>query len=584
MKRRELIFLIVGWALYFIIKGAGPLWVAHLYSEKSFAFLNGLSANSSPETLDFYQGRIQETFFGPACQMLSYWLLACILCRHFRHVSAKIFGLIIFIFLVVTKFAVLNFPPYGDAIGGPFAEALWLCQHGFDYAGLFNQPNFTVGGPRVYVFSLYPGFLALTLKMIPAPKVFFVFHHLLTFAAVSAIVAMLRECGRKVFDPVVAILMSLLMLALPLIQSQTEAINMEIPVAFFTMLSAYSLISKRWKKAALWASLAAAIKGIGVIACGPAVFFLSVEAVRHNAVREKWKLIGWALLPAVTGTFIVSAKFLFHDSHIQQGMVRWDAGWPSVKKEFIFYLFLAASLIFIFDAVKNYVRRGKKEFLAPVVMLLFCMGWFVLFINFYAVSPRYRVALYPFLIFLVVYGATLVLKWKTFQRVLLAGALSAACLMSYGLFYGSVSENDHVLLERSLEYRNDLELNRRLVKAAEERYNDKLIVAPFTIAQALATPELGYVHSKLKVMIYGFPLKYGDIANYPGLQNLNLRKTVFVGVKIAPINPEFSFPVGPNDVIIEELAVGNKKASFFMGGYSIEALWRFTRGMGLKGR
>ncbi len=579
MKKYGIFLLLFGWAVYFVIKFAGSHWVADLFAAKSFVLLNSLAIHQGPETLDFYQGRIQETLIGPLLQTLSFLLLAFMLCRYCRDVSLKVFFVIIFLFVLITKFEVLFFPPYGDAIGGPFAEGLWLYQHGFDYVGLFKEPTFTDGGPRVYFFSIYPGFLALTLTCIPWTKVFLVFYHILTFAFVAGIIAMVREYGRKVFEPGLALLISLVLLALPLFQSQAEAINMEIPVTFFMMWSALALSHKRWGQAASFAILAAAVKGLGVVACGAVFIVLCGYLFRVQGIKKKLQLGALALVSLAMSVFIVGAKFLFRDAHVQQGMVRWDAGWPSLKKEFIFYLFLAAGVVFLFDLARKFVCKERIVLLPSSVMGLFCAGWFLLFLNFYAVSPRYRVALYPFLVVFVVYAVTAVLQSKTFNRMIALLVLVVACWLSYGSFYGSTTENDHVLLERSLEYRNDLELNRRLVKAGQERYSDALIVAPFTLAQAFAIPELGYVEKKLKVMIYGFSLKYGNIANYPGLKNLNLKKTVFIGVTIAPLSADFAFPVGPRDIILEELTVGNKKASFFLGGVAIETLWRVTHGI-----
>jgi len=585
--KKTLVLLVLGWTLYFVVKCLSPSWIAHWEQTQSYDLLNRLAIGQGQETLEFYQGRIQETVFGPALQVLSYLLLALLLARYFANTSIKKFALIIFLFLLVTKFEVLLFPPYGDAIGGPFAEGLWLSQHSFDYRGLFNQPNFSVGGPRVYFFSLYPGFLALTLKLIPWTPVFLAFHHLLTFALTAGIIAMLRECGRKTFGQDLAWLSSLVLLSLPLFQSQSEAINMEIPVTFFTMWSAYALSQRRWGQCALLACLAAAVKGIGVIACGAVALVFLMEIFRTPRLKEKIRLLALSLLVLVTAAFIGGAKFFFKDTHVQQGLVRWDAGWPSLQKEFIFYLFLISVVVFMVYASFRFLKSRREKYsdagiFTPAVMFLFAGMWFFLFLNFYAVSPRYRVALYPFLVFLVIYTITLVLKWGIVQRLLAIAVLIVSCWYSYGVFYGSIPDNDHVLLERSLEYRNDLEVNRRLVRIAEQRYNNQLIVAPFTIAQALAIPQLGYVKSKLNVMIYGFGLKYGGILNYPGLHNLDPTKTIFVGVWVAPIDPSFAYPVGPRDTIIEEITVGNKKASFFFGGYAIETLWRVRHGLIIK--
>lgn len=578
----EIVLLILGWVLYFVMKFTGPLLVARLFADNSWTLLNSLTASQGQQTLDFYQGMIQDLIVGPIIQTLSFVLLALMLWRYCRGVSLKVFALIIFFFLLITKWEVLFFPPYGDAIGGPFAEALWLFEHNFDYVGLFHQPTFTVGGPRVYFFSIYPGFLALTLKVISWTQAFLVFHHLLTFALTAGIIAMAREYSRRLFDPVLAMLVALTLLALPLFQSQSEAINMEMPVAFFVMWSAYAFSMKRWGQGAVFAAIAATVKGLGVIACGCAVIILCVAAFRARGLKEKLKFLSLALIPAITGAFIVGAKFLFNDTHVQQGMVQLDAGWPSLKKEFIFYLFILALVLFLLQIIRLVRTKRKPDVWVAGILFLYAAGWFALFLNFYAVSPRYRVTLYPFLVICAAYAVVLVFKSKVAQRIVAVIIMVAACLLSYGRFYGRSADNDHVLLERSLEYRNDLMLNRRLIAVAQERYSDQLIVAPFTIAQALAIPQLGYVQRKLKIMIYGFGIKYGNIANYPGLRNLNLRRTVFVGVKVAPISEDFSYPVGPHDFILEKITVGNKEASFFRGGVAIESLWRVTHGVELK--
>jgi len=58
------------------------------------------------------------------------------------------------------------------------------------------------------------------------------------------------------------------------------------------------------------------------------------------------------------------------------------------------------------------------------------------------------------------------------------------------------------LIERSLEYRNHLKMQRKLAKEMETNYANLLIVAPFTTAETLVFPELGYVKKPLNVQEY----------------------------------------------------------------------------------
>ena len=131
--------------------------------------------------------------------------------------------------------------------------------------------------------------------------------------------------------------------------------------------------------------------------------------------------------------------------------------------------------------------------------------------------------------------------------------------------------NYHVLLERSLEYRNDLKLNRRLARLLEEKYKGYTIGAPFIVAQMLAFPELGYVQSPLDVVVYGMPITYGNIKKFDGLKKMDIMKTIWVGMSADFFsNGDFTYPINRYDKVIENLMFGDNKVVLFMGGVAIE--------------
>ena len=168
--------------LFLGTKYLGPRYIQHLYQNQEIDLFNIIiKAPSQHAPLSFYLGRIHEIIIGPFSQVFAGLFLLSLIYLYFRQVSLKIFALIIFIFLVITKYEVLTFPPYGDAIGGPFAEAIWLFQNSFNYQGLLNQPGYAAGGPKVYIFSIFPTYLALLMKCSPSVKVFIVFNHLVFF-------------------------------------------------------------------------------------------------------------------------------------------------------------------------------------------------------------------------------------------------------------------------------------------------------------------------------------------------------------------------------------------------------------------
>jgi hypothetical protein len=170
------------------------------------------------------------------------------------------------------------------------------------------------------------------------------------------------------------------------------------------------------------------------------------------------------------------------------------------------------------------------------------------------------------------------------QKWILVAALIVALFSSYGYFYGGpVHGNYHVILERSLEYRNDLKLNQHVAKIIEDKYAGYKVVAPFIIAQLLALPELGYVQKNLDVIIYGFQCQYGGIETYPGLVRLNTGKIIYVATQVGRDTPAFLDPIHPKDKIIREVQYGNKKSWLFMGGVGIESVFRAVQIMRLKG-
>ena len=105
------------------------------------------------------------------------------------------------------------------------------------------------------------------------------------------------------------------------------------------------------------------------------------------------------------------------------------------------------------------------------------------------------------------------------------------------------------------------------------------IAAPFLVAHSLALPELGYVTKKLDVMIYGFPCTYGGIKPFRGLEHVDIRRTIWVGLK--QDLPDFmqikDYPVSPYDKVVEKIVVGRRQATLFMGGVAVEKMRLISR-------
>jgi len=579
----------IGWTLicgvfYYLIISQSPHWVRNLFNQDQFYLLNFITDTNSNQDLAYYLARCEEALWGPLGQIVSGLFFTAFAVRFLKDTKIPGFWLATLVYLIMTKFEVLFFPPYGDAIGGPFAEGIWLAQNNFDYLGLIHQPSYYYGGPRVYTFSIFPTFLAIGLKLISSRVVFLCLYHLFIFAASALVVAQLKNICERFFSREVSVLSALTLLFMTTYQSQTEAINMEIPCLFFVMLSAIYLLREKLFLASLWAVLAALAKGTGILACWVIGVVSFIELFSQRPWKDKVRFILAGLIAVLFSVLMVLSKYILRDQHVAQGMLNFFVGWFSLKQMPTFFYFFYSFGIFLlygvgkvlFDKV-HVTDQWRKNYYAAFIIFLFGVMWFVLFLNFSVVSYRYRIVAYPFMVFGWVYVMSLFIRWENLRRIALVVVIILSLLGSYGYFHGTMPQNDHVFLERSLEYRTDLKLNQRFVELLERKYQNFLIVAPFTIAQMLAIPELCYVQQGFEVMIYGFPCTYGGIKNYAGLINLPLRRTIFIGVRdlqATIMDGQLAYPIGPQDQVIEDVRYGNKKISIFVGGHSIEACWR----------
>ncbi len=574
------IIMVVSIVIFFALKFGGPFWVMETFKNGQIDVLNQfLRVQGDASSLTFYLGLAEQKWFGPLSQSAAAIAFMIFSLCYLRTATVFRFGLSVFIFLLITKYEVLFLPPYGDAIGGPFAEAIWLSRHHFDYVGLFHQPDYAQGGPRVYLFSIYPTYLAIGMKILRNPVVFLIVFHQIVFLMISSVASMLRQASRKVFSDSTAMLVTILFLFMPLVQSQTESLNMEPPCVFFVMLSAYFLIQKKIARSSLAAIGAVLVKGTGIMACGAvalASVFLFIVEFRVNR-KWSWKYLFWLFVMLAVPCLELFSKYFINDAHVSAGMVGLFNGLPSLKVLMIVRWFAASLLIYLCALAFSWKKLKGTRFFTGT-MYVFGVAYFVLLLNFFAVSPRYTLSVYPFLIFSVVYSMTLLVKNNLLQKTVIIGAAVTMAFASYGYFYSPV--NDHVILERSLEYRHDVRLDQNIAKTIEDRYDSFTIVAPMQIAQILALQELGYVKKELDVVIYGFSCYYGGIKNFVGLENLDRRRLVFIGKKSDAdpsqlIVPEY--PVDPRDHILEILTFGNRKAWIFSGGIAIEKLYRIVK-------
>lgn len=572
-KKRHLIFglfLLSCGILFYAVKFYGPHWVETLYKNQSFSILNTIVHVKEVKSLDYYLGDVEVALWGPLKSIIAGLVFLCFCLVYLRGASAFSFGIAVFAYFLTTRFEVLSNPPLGEAITGPFSDAMWLVQNKLNYLGLLRQDTVMTGGPQIYPTSLYTLFLATLMYLIPSVTAFLVTMHILVFAMASTVVALLRKISLKIFNPPIAMLLAFLLLAIPLFQSMSELINLEMPSLFFAMVCIYYLTQKRMAAASMMALLSIFTKDPGIIACA-AVFLFGLKIFVTEPKRQgrfKFLLLGIGVAAIAAVKSIVRSIILGEQK--VYNMTCPGCGWHNISYSIWFWIYVATLVVLAYGLFRRR-RRLEDE---TLLMFLTAGLWFLMFINFLTLAYRYQLLFLPFLVFCFGFALLLLIRNEKIIKWVLVFLVMFSFLCSHGLMYGNKRFVDcfPTHLERSLEYRNYLQLERILAKKVENRFSDWAIIAPFQTAQLLALPKLGYVTKPLDVTVYSMRATLG-LKPYTGYKDLNLLKTLWIGFPHHGFEGiKFPYPIDPQDRIIEEIRVGHVEAVLFMGGIAIERM------------
>lgn len=592
-KRNHLIFcliFILSWAAFFFIKFFGPTAIEILYKHPSFDILNKIVGITDVRPLDYYLGEIEIALLGPLKSMISGGIFLAFCLIYLRGATTFQFGLAVFIYFLTTRFEVLFNPPFGEGITGPFSDAIWLVQNKLDYIGLLHQDTVMTGGPQIYPTSLYTLILAILMTLIPSTTTFLTIMHILIFAMAATTIALLRKISLKAFGPEIANATVILLLSLPLYQSMSELINLEMPSLFFTMACAYFLTEKKIVAASLMALCSLFTKDPGIIAC-IAVAIVSSKLYFEEPLRQKRFEILW---PVITVIVITTIKTIIRSIIIGEqkvyAMVCFLCGWQNLRISPWFWGYAVMLAMLCFQIFRWYQSERKaapqntlvtaffKEYFDVLIMFLMTGLWFLLFTNFLTLAYRYQLLLLPFIIFCISYSILQIVKSEKITVWVIIAATMFSFFCSHGFMYDNERFTDCVPthLERSLEYRNFLKLERTLAKEIENNYSSKSIVAPFQTAQLLLIPKLGYVQKPLDVTVYGMRATLG-LKPYVGLSDFDLLNTIWVGYPHHQLeNIPFPYPIDPRDKVLKELQVGHIKVDIFMGGFAVEKMRRLV--------
>lgn len=566
----------------FLAKFASGWIVRALYASNSMDLLSILTGARQLFPVEFYIGQLDDRFFGPLSILSSAVAFLWLGLRFLPQWTSTRMFVYFLVYFVISRWETFLFPPYGDSASGPMMEAVWLLQNNFDFIKLSQQPLFIVGGPKAYLFSLYPTFQALLMKFTPTPQAYLIVSHGITYLFSAAVMTLFFKILLRIWDAPKSFLLTFLLLSLPLTQSQVEQINMEVPTLIFIVASFYYLAKKDVLTAAIFSGLAIFVKIYALFAAatifvsGLFLFFFDEEKRgKRSILFSSFLAILFALLGAWLLCFVINPAGKVDKVGPLQG-------WPLMRQFPITYFFIISSIIYVVFACRAIKQRScgygaglisfMKENFIVITMFIAAAAWFVLFANSLWIPPRYTLILFPFLIVAIAAAALCLIRNEKIAHRALIVLIIFALLSSHGMVYKPIPLEDYSVSERSLEYRNDIKLHMRIGEVLSARYSHLMIAAPFNFAQMLAFPQIGFVDRKLDIMIYLFPCLYGDVKNFDGIENLDLAKVVWLGVHTPFMRPPY-FPSGPGDFILEKIYMGNKYAVLFFGGYSINAIY-----------
>jgi len=460
------------------------------------------------------------SLYSPATTLaVSVFVFLYFLWRIFPTDRALALFLCFLVFLCFLRFDVFRYRPYWDSIFGAFAQAIYLLENNFDLVSLLKEEPFVdVGGPKVYIISIFPFYLALLMKAFSDPEQFLYIVHLMGFVYASIALTVFFKILRLSFDRELSVFGVILLLAQPLFLSQADAIYMEIWLMMFSLLGLYAFLRERIIIASIFSLLTLLSKETGVIfsialyityvltgtknhrvsVCHGILLVIPIlfGALAYMAMPFRAKLgifIGasgfvsmvWRWLPVV---FVLSIVLCFFGVYLF----------------FSLYLRLFGSLTSarLIEQIKRIFIMARSIKPVQLFVFVFLITFFGFHMQVTYFLPRYVLFAYPFLIF-----GLLSLLCRVFHMrfskltVILCGLLLTFFITRHA------KTNGH-LFEATLAYEDDLKFYTSLAAHLEQHYKDKWIVTSWPLVQMITLPRLGYVKEPLKAISVGTPCLY----------------------------------------------------------------------------
>jgi hypothetical protein len=206
---------------------------------------------------------------------------------HQRWWSAPATVALIFAGLVLSRWPILDSPPYVEQMFSHWTEACWLDDFDFDYRRLHARELHTEdGGPRCYMTSVVPTIIAALARLTGSTEGAIVGYRLFNLLCAAI--------GATIFLRLVAVSANLALawgatlglLTLPMYSVQIDMLGMDIPLAMAALICAAFVNQRRFAAAAVASWLGYFFKPSGFLLPAALIAWLALVIVLRVAARQ----------------------------------------------------------------------------------------------------------------------------------------------------------------------------------------------------------------------------------------------------------------------------------------------------------
>jgi hypothetical protein len=441
-------------------------------------------------------------------------------------------------FLLLIDSTFLTLPPFFDSVLAVFKEAFWLLDHDWNYNDLlFTEPGYAHGGARTYIVSVYPSLVALVYASSSTTSQAIITLHLLTLCVSSFCLLFIYNLSLSLTQSrALAFGNALLLGVSPLFVSQSLGMNMEIPLAFCVLGTAYSLVKKQWGRALIFSLAAYAVKPTGCLVGGALCIAVFHERKKITTYQYVCSLF-FSILPTILALWQSYLEYnVFYkggaDGRICSSLFSDPVGLlanffylsfdpciaTSVKVSmpiltFVIYLLtlLFISYYFAFGRLKySVVYRSLCTLIrnnsSPCVVFMFayCACTYFFFNIFSITLPRYLVNAIVVLIPLTSLLVMHVVRNMLWRYVLIAGFFIYSILIDFSVppIARQDSASDHVTIaEWSPKYSSIIQRDKVFFSTLAKRtQKTEIVITTWPYNYMAQDPRYGYVSTPLPAL------------------------------------------------------------------------------------